>query len=306
MDPNVSPSNQSAKLRSMLKSNLPLIVMIAGITLILFMISATVGLLGYMWFSQPSAAQLAQEENLAIYASNLPESIAESDGVEIVEGSAPGLYKVEVSAAAEVQEISPAGRVLPGGQTFTSASVLPELPTSYYENRLRSKLESSADTPPLAHDGGNDRGPQRIQFIISETGSYHDHSLGDATLAQTNTVGAAGEWQVRPWWRPAWIPQTVDCGDDGTVAIGGHVSWARRPGPFHDLGAMSAGDRIRCQSQTGDWFTYEVSEVVQVGYNDTEYYWSTRSNLNSKQLTLFTCKPEITGIIVVRAQIVSS
>ncbi|MEM9774265.1 MAG: class F sortase [Chloroflexota bacterium] len=300
MESDVSPSSSS------FKSNLPLIIMISGIALMLFMISGTIGLAGYMWLNRPTPEQLAQEADLSRYASSLPEEIAESDSVKIVEGSAPGLYKVETDSIVEVQEISPAGRVLPGGQTFTSVSVLPELPTSYYESRLKSKLETSAEAPTLSHDSNNDRGPQRVQFIIGETGTYHDHSLGDATLAQTDQVGAAGEWNVRPWWRPAWIPQTVDCGEDGTVAIGGHVSWARRPGPFHDLGAMSAGDRIRCQSQDGDWFTYEVSEVVQVGYNDTEYYWSTRSNLNSKQLTLFTCKPEITGIIVVRAQIVSS
>ena len=306
MDPSVSPINQSQKPKSVLKSNLPLIALISGIVLMLFMISASVGLLGYVWLSQPTAEQLAEEADLSRYTSSLPEDVTNAEGVEVVEGSAPGLYKVEAETIVEVQEISPAGRVLPGGQTFTSVSVLPELPTSYYENRLKSKLATSSDAPTLSHDGGEDLGPQSINKKKSETGTYHDHSLGDATLAQTDQVGAAGEWNVRPWWRPGWIPQTVDCGEDGTVAIGGHVSWARRPGPFHDLGAMSAGDRIRCQSQDGDWFTYEVSEVVQVGYNDTEYYWSTRSNLNSKQLTLFTCKPEITGIIVVRAQIVSS
>ena len=271
----------------------------------LFMLSGSIGLMAYIWMNRTTTEQRIQEIDLSRFSSTLPEEIAESDNLEVIEGSAPGLYKVEIETTVEVQEISPAGRVLPGGQTFTSTSILPELPTSYYEDRLRQKLATSNNAPALTHDGGEERGPQRVQFIISENGSFHDHSLGEATIIKTDTVGAAGEWQVRPWWRPAWVPQTVDCGEEGTVAIGGHVSWARRPGPFHDLGAMSAGDRVRCQSQDGDWFTYEVSEVVQVGYNDTEYYWSTRSNLNSKQLTLFTCKPEITGIIVVRAQIVS-
>ncbi|MEM8856990.1 MAG: class F sortase [Chloroflexota bacterium] len=287
------------------RGNLPIIILITGVVLILFMLSGSVGLLAYVWMNRPTSEEQIQSVDLSRYNSTLPEEITSSENVEIVEGSAPGLYKVETESIVEVQEISPAGSVLPGGQTFTSSSVLPELPTSYYENRLKQKLTNSNEAPTLSHQGGDERGPQRVQFIISETGTYHDHSLGEASIIKTDTVGAAGEWQVRPWWRPAWVPQTVDCGEEGTVAIGGHVSWARRPGPFHDLGAMTSGDRIRCQSQDGDWFTYEVSEVVQVGYNDTDYYWSTRSNLNSKQLTLFTCKPEITGIIVVRAQIIS-
>ncbi len=291
------------------KTNLPAIALISGIALFLFMASATVGLFGYILVNRPSATERAEGIDLSRISSTLPESarIAEENGaeIEILEGSAPGLYKIQIEGTAEIGEITPAGRVLPGGQTFTNLSVLPELPASYYEERLSRNINSSKTPPALTHDGGEDRGPQRVQFIIGENGNLHDHKLGTATYAETDIVGAAGEWQVRPWWQPAWVPQTVDCGKPGTVAIGGHVSWSSRPGPFHDLGAMVAGDRIRCQSNTGEWYTYEVSEVVQIGYNNTDYYWETRSDLNDHQLTLFTCKPEITGIIVVRAQLIN-
>ncbi|MFK7800743.1 MAG: class F sortase [Anaerolineae bacterium] len=285
------------------RSNLPIIFLISGVVLVLFFISATAGLVGYALLNRPTASDKIAEIDLSSYSSTVPVAVTANGTAEVVPGSAPGLYKIETDKTAEIQEISPAGRVLPGGQTFTSLSILPELPTSYYENRLSQNLADNP-VPALSHDGGENRGPQRVQFIVSENGNLHDHTLGKATFADTEIVGAAGEWQVRPWWQPAWVPQSVDCGEEGTVAIGGHVSWASRPGPFHDLGAMTAGDRIRCQSTTGAWHTYEVSEVVQVGYNDTDYYWSTRSNLNDHQLTLFSCKPEITGIIVVRAQII--
>ena len=295
---------------AVLKDNFPVVALVSGAALFIFMAAATVGLIGFILVNRPTQDQRLEEIDLSRITSDIqPETAASDDAeYEVVEGSAPGLFKLErteASATEEVADIAPAGRVLPGGQTFTNISVLPELPASYYESRLRRNISASSAPPPsLKHDGHEERGPQRVQFIIGETGNLHDHALGTATFAETDIVGAAGEWQVRPWWQPAWVPQTVDCGNPGTVAIGGHVSWSSVPGPFHDLGAMVAGDRIRCQAQNGSWFTYEVSEVVQIGYNNTDYYWETRSNLNEHQLTLFTCKPGITGIIVVRAQLI--
>lgn len=294
------------------ESNLPLkvlipgIFLISGISLLLFMMFATAGLLGYIIINRPKTEDVAKKIDLSRISSTVPDSQIGGDNglTKVVEGSAPGLLKVETESVAEIGEISPAGRVLPGGQTYTSLSVFPELPTSYYENRLQKNIRSNQAPPTLEHEGLTYKGPQRVQFIVGENGNLHDHTLGTASFAETEIVGASGEWQVRPWWQPGWVPQTVDCGEPGTAAIGGHVSWSSVPGPFHDLGAMTSGDRIRCQANDGSWFTYEVSEVVQIGYNNTEYYWETRSNLNDHQLTLFTCKPEITGIIVVRAQLV--
>ncbi len=289
-----------------LKSNFPVIALLSGITLFIFMAAATVGLLAYVFINRPTAEdRIAQIDLSRITSEADPNSVGGSDSSpEGLVRSASGFSTADSETLIEVSESSPASRVLPGGQTFTNASMLPELPNSYYEARLRKNISASSAPPSLEHDGGERRGPQRVQFIVGENGNFHDHPLGTATFAETEIVGAAGEWQIRPWWQPAWVPQSVDCGQPGTAAIGGHVSWQSLPGPFHDLGAMVAGDRIRCQSQTGEWFTYEVSEVVQIGYNNTEYYWETRSNLNDHQLTLFTCKPGITGIIVVRAQLV--
>ena len=292
-----------------IKSNFPTIALLTGVALFIFLASATVGLFTFVLMNRPTPEEKIEQVDLTGITSDILTDAAsnEANGIEVVEGSAPGLFKVErTKESSEIvsTSVAPATNVLPGKQTFTNLSILPELPSSYYENRLRKNVSSNSAPPSLEHDGLERSGPQRVQFIIGENGNLHDHNLGTASFAETEIVGAAGEWQVRPWWQPGWIPQTVDCGEQGTVAIGGHVSWQSRPGPFHDLGAMTAGDRIRCQSFTGEWFTYEVSEVVQIGYNNTDYYWETISNLNDHQLTLFTCKPEITGIIVVRAQLV--
>lgn len=302
-----TPQAENSTLLKQLKANLPTIALVSGITLFIFMAAATVGLFGFILINRPTDEDRVAQIDLSRITSDI-ERVQDVEGeatVELVEGSAPGLYRVESEPVIEVVESSAAARVLPGGQTFTNSVLLPELPNSYYEARLRKNISANSAPPVLEHDGGERKGPQRVQFIIGENGNFHDHAIGTATFAETEIVGAAGEWQVRPWWQPAWVPQSVDCGEPGTASIGGHVSWSSIPGPFHDLGAMVAGDRIRCQSQSGEWFTYEVSEVVQIGYNNTEYYWETRSNLNDHQLTLFTCKPGITGIIVVRAQLVN-
>ena len=142
-----------------------------------------------------------------------------------------------------------------------------------------------------------------MAFTVSGSGEAHDHAVGLATYTDTNIVGAANEWQVRPWWRLGWLPTTSDCGEVGTAAIGGHVSWLDRPGPLYDLGAMQTGDIIRCQAQNGTWYTYEVYEVVQIGYENSRYYWQPPQNQWESELSLFSCKPELTGIIVVRAKL---
>ncbi len=148
------------------------------------------------------------------------------------------------------------------------------------------------------------RGPQQVEFTVSASGSVHKHAVGLATYAPTDIVGAANEWQVRPWWRLGWLPTTVDCGEIGTAAIGGHVSWLERSGPLHDLGALQEGDQINCQARSGIWYTYEVYEMVQIGYENTRYYWKPPQEPFTAELSLFSCKPELTGIIVARARLI--
>lgn len=146
------------------------------------------------------------------------------------------------------------------------------------------------------------RGPLQLTYTVSGSGQAHAFTPGQATFGDTDIVGAAGEWVVRPWWKPGWVPNSADCGEVGAAAIAGHVSWAGRPGPFHDLGAMTAGDEIKCQASSGRWYTYTVTEVVRIDYSNTDYYQQPLS-ATGRELTLFSCTPEISGIVVVRASI---
>lgn len=180
------------------------------------------------------------------------------------------------------------------------------IPEDRFINRLLGN-QAIVDAPRLKYEKQDEKaGPSVIEYTISSNGVSQTHNVGLATTTQTEVVGAAAEWTVRPWWKPGWVPQTVDCGEEGTAAIGGHVSWGSKPGPFYSIGSMTKGDRIRCLSGEGRWYQYVVSEVVRIDYDETQYYWESRQNLNPSQLTLFSCTPEITGIVVVRAELVSN
>ena len=141
-------------------------------------------------------------------------------------------------------------------------------------------------------------GPQAIQLglAISQT-----HQLGVAALTAPSRPGAAAEWSVPVWFRPAWIPDTVDCGRPGTAAVVGHTSWYGQPGPFANLSLLTVGEQIRCQAQSGQWYTYEVTQAVRVPYEDTRFYWQDPINGEYAVLSLISCTPALDGIVVVRA-----
>lgn len=215
---------------------------------------------------------------------------------------------VSASAAQETAANMGASSEAEVAEAATSASVGTEIVLGPSRAQLmRARLEAHLAAQPIATFQRaapiKYSGPRRIQFTVGASGSDHNHVLGQASYAPTDVEGAAGEWLVRPWWKPGWLPGTADCGQAGTAAIGGHVSWFKRPGPFYDIGAMIAGEEIRCQAANGQWFTYIVTHAYKIEYTDTQNYWQPTQDPQDKLLTLFTCTPEITGIIVIRAQL---
>lgn len=143
-------------------------------------------------------------------------------------------------------------------------------------------------------------GPMQIRY------GDREHTVGVATITKPSLRGAAGEWVARVWFRPAWLPDTVDCGQRGTTAIAGHVSWYGRPGPFDNLGTLSIGESIECLDSDGDWHIYQVVEAVRIPYEDTSYYWQLPNPGEGSVLSLYSCTPELDGIIVVRALLVDN
>lgn len=144
--------------------------------------------------------------------------------------------------------------------------------------------------------------PQQIRYTIGET--QYQWPLAVARLVDADLEGVAKVWRVPNWRRPAWIPQSTDCGlSTGQTIIAGHVSWLEaKQGPFHDLGGIEEGAEIECMGANGRWVTYRVVERYITRYQDTQTYWGEVTE--TPQLILYTCTPEITGIIVVRAVLI--
>ncbi|MCP4427714.1 MAG: class F sortase [Chloroflexi bacterium] len=193
---------------------------------------------------------------------------------------------------------SPSLSLLGASQALSAA--LPDLSNETDALLPESHLTNAPLPQFVAHSLSTVRGPQSIRLPSESDGGYEEHLVSVASFSSdTDVSGAAGEWRVIPWWQPGWIPESVDCGEPGNAIIAGHVSWYKRPGPFQYLGALTEGGRIDCQAQTGEWHSYVISSVVRIEYADTSSYWG--GDDETKTLTLYTCTPEITGILMLTA-----
>lgn len=260
------------------KSGFRKFILITGSIGVVLMV-LTIGFSGYFLYRNLTTTEIP----------DLSDLVAQQDSGFAV------LTPMPTNPQAEVEPLSPVRSLF--------GAALPE--EQFIDRLLLNQIGDEAPNLRYAQQPQKE-GPSAIEYTISSNGVSRTHSVGNATATATDIAGAAAEWSVRPWWRPGWVPQTVDCGQEGTTAIGGHVSWGSKPGPFYSIGAMSEGDVIRCLSSEGRWYEYKVAEVVRIDYSETRYYWESRESLNPSQLTLFSCTPEISGIIVVRAELISN
>jgi sortase A len=84
---------------------------------------------------------------------------------------------------------------------------------------------------------------------------------------------------------PSHWPGTAAAGGYGNAVIAGHRS--SHSAPFHDLGALVAGDAIVLRDQAGRAFTYHVTEMFVV---NPDAMWITDQK-PGRTLTIFTCHP---------------
>ena len=84
---------------------------------------------------------------------------------------------------------------------------------------------------------------------------------------------------------PSHWPGTAAPGGFGNAVIAGHRS--SHSAPFHDLGALHAGDAIVLSDASGHAFTYHVTEMFVV---NPDAMWITEQR-PGHTLTLFTCHP---------------
>lgn len=213
---------------------------------------------------------------------------------------------VEIVAAAKVETLL---------ETRLQTAVKPTLPNPVRNNNVTTVtmlpvsksvdyVELIGEVPSLSYVAVQ-RGPQAVRFTAN--GNYIESDVNVAQFVSTDVLGAAGEWFVRPWWRLGWIPETADCGEAGTSAIAGHVSWYAQPGPLSELASLVEGDTIECQDRLGEWHQYVVTQRWRTDYNDTDsYYLPPQEGEAVSVLSLYTCTREITGISVIRAELLGN
>ncbi len=84
---------------------------------------------------------------------------------------------------------------------------------------------------------------------------------------------------------PSHWPGTAAPGGYGNAVIAGHRS--SHSAPFHDLGALVAGDAVALSDQAGHVFTYHVTEMFVV---NPDAMWIVDQK-PGRTLTIFTCHP---------------
>ena len=99
---------------------------------------------------------------------------------------------------------------------------------------------------------------------------------------------------------PSHWPGTATPGGYGNAVIAGHRS--SHSAPFHDLGALVAGDAVVLTDQAGHVFTYKITEMFVV---NPDAMWITDQK-PGRTLTIFTCHPIGSSAqrLVVRATLV--
>ena len=110
----------------------------------------------------------------------------------------------------------------------------------------------------------------------------------DSTLMDLG-LESDGTMEVPPRGFPAgWYTGAPTPGQLGPAIIVGHVDWAGRPGVFHDLGTVRAGDEVDVARADGTTAVFRVREVEQVAKDafPTERVYG---DLDHAGLRLVTC-----------------
>ena len=175
--------------------------------------------------------------------------------------------------------------------------------STFQTNHTETEIE--AHPPQFPRTGfteqGQDRRPEMISWVSASGLERWDTIQVAHRIPSANRSRSASEWATAVWFWPAWLPQAT-CGEPGVVSIAGHVSWYGRPGPFAQLGTIEPQSLITChwQNQT---FNYQVEEIYVVPYGDTTLYQRPLPDASST-LVLYSCTPEIDGIIVVKSRLI--
>lgn len=119
------------------------------------------------------------------------------------------------------------------------------------------------------------------------------------TRTQAVPVGdGVVQWEV-PRYDAGQHMTTPACGEPGNTIIVGHSVWYEESGVFAPLLNVEAGEIIRCVNSDGQAYVYRVERKWEAPYEDGS--WLTQKQ-TSDLLTLYTCRLDLTGLIIVQAK----
>ncbi len=92
-------------------------------------------------------------------------------------------------------------------------------------------------------------------------------------------------------WQVAWYTFSAQPGTGGNAVFAGHVTWSGRA-VFYSLDKLVQGDVIHIRAQTGDSFTYIVTESYTVSETDPNAPAQVMGPTSSDVITIITCDGE--------------
>lgn len=93
---------------------------------------------------------------------------------------------------------------------------------------------------------------------------------------------------------------TPGCGEAGNTIIVGHSIWYGERGVFAGLVETRVGQLIRCVNDDGRVYAYRVSRTWESPYEDGS--WLAQPADGRDRLTLYTCRTDLTALVVVQAE----
>ena len=222
-------------------------------------------------------------------------------GVGLVAGETGEVVVVESAVVAQRPALEDRGSLFSSVSSALPFGFEAREASGAVDEVMSGEVESLPRYPAVAGGGGwHGRGPSLLSFVTA-AGEQNFADLQVALRGAAAEVrGVARQWEVAVWSQPAWLPGET-CGDEGVVLVGGHVSWYGRDGPFATLGTIEMGSEVGCVAG-GETFVYVVESAFVVPYSDTVVYRRPLAGATST-LVLFSCTPEVDGIVVVKARI---
>ena len=106
------------------------------------------------------------------------------------------------------------------------------------------------------------------------------------------------QWDV-PRYDAGQHNATPACGEPGNTIIVGHSVWYEESGIFEPLLDVQPGQLVNCTNDDGQVYTYQITRKWDSPYEDGS--WLTQEQPDDL-LTLYTCRLDLTGLVVVQAK----